>query len=68
MEANWLAPLNRNGSKMTQTLAIQILIYMIIIGFGTYAIGFYRGRNIGYEMGRRAAWKLHRQIRDRAGK
>lgn len=48
---------------MSQTLAIQILVYMIILAFIAYAWGYSRGHKNGVIIGRVQARKLERMAK-----
>jgi hypothetical protein len=68
MEANWLAPTNRNGS--TKMNEISIAIFCLIAGslwaVMAYSVGFKEGERNGYRRGR--AISRHISQHDKAAK
>lgn len=49
---------------MTTTLAIQIIVYMVILGFMAFAWGYSKGHRDGMLMGRIQARKLARMAKE----
>lgn len=48
---------------MSQTLAVQILVYMMILAFFAFAWGYRKGHRDGMLMGRIQARKLERMAK-----